>query len=507
MHSDSGHTTSIWMSARTPRFLALTEDITADVCVVGAGIAGLSTAYLLARAGQSVVVLDDGEVGGGETGRTTAHLSFVIDDRFHRIERLHGEEGLRLAIESHRSAIERIESIVREERIRCDFERLDGYLFLGEDDKEDLLDRELAAAERGGIADAVRLEKAPLPFATGPSLRFPGQAQFHPLKYIHALSKCIVRDGGRIFTRTHVARIEGKPRRPLITTSEKHTIRANAVVVATNSPISDYVITHLKQSAYRTFVIGMRIPTSSVTPGLYWNTAQPYKYIRVQRMDDHDVLLVGGEDHKTGQSDDADDRFARLETWTRQRFPMARKVDFRWSGQVLEPADGIAFIGKNPDGAPNVYLATGDSGQGMTHGTFAGMLLSDLILGIENPFETLYDPKRVAARSVVELAKENLNVAAQFRDYLTPGEISSADELAPGTGALIRRGLRKVAVYRDERGKLHERSAVCTHLGCIVDWNTAERSWDCPCHGSRFDPLGKVINGPAIAPLLRIETE
>jgi len=489
------------MSAPTPKFLPLAEDIAADVCVVGAGISGLTTAYLLARAGQSVVVLDDGEVGGGETGRTTAHLTFVIDDRFHSIERLHGEEGLRLAIESHRSAIQLIESIVSDERIDCDFERLDGYLFLGEDDKEDLLDKELAAAGRGGIPDAIRMEKAPLPFPTGPSLRFPGQAQFHPLKYVNALAQCIVRDGGQIFTGTHVAEIEGKPRRPMVTTSEKHTVTANAVVVATNSPISDYVIMHLKQSAYRTFVIGLRIPTKSVTAGLYWNTAQPYKYIRIQHMDGHDVLLVGGEDHKTGQADDADDRFVRLESWTRKRFPMAREVAFRWSGQVLEPADGIAFIGGNPDGASNVYLATGDSGQGMTHGTFAGMLLSDLILGIQNPFEVLYDPKRVSPRAAVELARENLNVAAQFRDYLTPGEISSADELAPGTGALIRRGLKKVAVYRDELGEVHERSAVCTHLGCIVDWNTAERTWDCPCHGSRFDPLGKVINGPAIAPL------
>ncbi len=501
MQSDSGHTTSIWMSAPTPKFLPLAEDIAADVCVVGAGISGLTTAYLLARAGQSVVVLDDGEVGGGETGRTTAHLTFVIDDRFHSIERLHGEEGLRLAIESHRSAIQLIESIVSDERIDCDFERLDGYLFLGEDDKEDLLDKELAAAGRGGIPDAIRMEKAPLPFPTGPSLRFPGQAQFHPLKYVNALAQCIVRDGGQIFTGTHVVEIEGKPRRPIVTTSEKHTVRSNAVVVATNSPISDYVIMHLKQSAYRTFVIGLRIPAKSVSAGLYWNTAQPYKYIRIQHMDGHDVLLVGGEDHKTGQADDADERFARLESWTRQRFPMAREVAFRWSGQVLEPADGIAFIGSNPDGAPNIYLATGDSGQGMTHGTFAGMLLSDLILGIRNPYETLYDPKRVSPRAAVELARENLNVAAQFRDYLTPGEISSADELAPGTGALIRRGLKKVAVYRDELGEVHERSAVCTHLGCIVDWNTAERSWDCPCHGSRFDPLGKVINGPAIAPL------
>jgi len=489
------------MTAPTPRFLPLEEDIAADVCIVGAGISGLTTAYLLARGGQAVVVLDDGEVGGGESGRTTAHLAFVIDDRFHSIERLHGEEGLRLAIESHRSAIRLIESIVLDERIDCDFQRLDGYLFLGEDDKEDLLEKELAAAERGGIPNAVRMEQAPLPFATGPSLRFPGQAQFHPLKYISALAQCIVRDGGQIFTGTHVARIEGKPRRPMVTTSKKHTVRANAVVVATNSPISDYVIMHLKQSAYRSFVIGVHIPANSVTAALYWDTAQPYKYIRIQRMDGHDVLLVGGEDHKTGQADDADTRFARLESWTRERFPMAREVAFRWSGQVLEPADGIAFIGKNPDGAPNIYLATGDSGQGMTHGTFAGMLLSDLILGIPNPFETLYDPKRVSPRAAVELARENLNVAAQFRDYLTPGEISSADELAPGSGALMRRGLKKIAVYRDERGEVHERSAVCTHLGCIVDWNTAERTWDCPCHGSRFDPLGKVINGPAIAPL------
>ena len=511
MRSDSGDTTSLWMAtAEMPSYPPLTEDATADVCIVGAGIAGITTAYLLTQAGKRVVVLDDGPVGGGETGRTTAHLSNAIDDRFYRIEHLHGERGSRIAAASHGAAIDRIEAIVRAEGIDCDFERVDGYLFLGGDGEEEELARELEAAHRAGLNDVEPLDRIPkVPFDSGPCLRFPRQGQFHPLAYLMALARAVTRNGGRIYTGSHVAEFEPKPRRPQVKTTEKKTVTADAMVFATNSPINDWVKMHTKQSAYRTFVVGCRVPRGSVPKALYWDTSNPYHYVRIQSgVNGSDVLIVGGEDHKTGQKDDAAERFIRLEAWAYDRFPMIRSVDYRWSGQVMEPVDHVAFIGHNPgsDGK-NVYIVTADSGQGMTHCTIAGMLITDLITGRATSWESLYDPSRVSLKAGVEFARQNLNVAAQYRDYITPGEVSSPDEIARGSGAIIRRGRHKVAVYRDETGAVHERSAVCTHLFCIVDWNSTEKTWDCPCHGSRFDPLGKVVNGPAVAPLAEVEDD
>jgi Rieske Fe-S protein len=213
------------------------------------------------------------------------------------------------------------------------------------------------------------------------------------------------------------------------------------------------------------------------------------------------VLIVGGEDHKTGQADDADQRFRRLESWTRERFPVATSFEFQWSGQVMEPVDSLALIGRNPLDHDNVYIATGDSGNGMTHGTIAGMLITDLIAGRQNPWTDLYDPSRKTLGALKDFTKENLNVAAQYADVVTPGEVSDVTEIKPGEGAVVRRGTKKVAVYRDESGGLVERSAFCTHLGCVVRWNSTEKTWDCPCHGSRFHHDGHVVNGPAIKAL------
>lgn len=266
--------------------------------------------------------------------------------------------------------------------------------------------------------------------------------------------------------------------------------------MATNTPVNDRFTIHTKQAAYRTYVIGVGVPIGSVTKALYWDTPDPYHYVRLQDAGDHEILIVGGEDHKTGQADDTDDRFNRLEAWTRERFPMSGTVAFRWSGQVMEPIDSLAFIGRNP-GDTNIYIVTGDSGNGMTHGTIAGMLLTDLIQGRQNEWAALYDPARITLMAATEFMKENLNVAAQFRDYASGGEVADAQQIEPGTGAIIRDGIKKLAVYRDIEGRLHTCSAVCPHLGCIVDWNSVENTWDCPCHGSRFDALGKVLNGPA----------
>jgi glycine/D-amino acid oxidase-like deaminating enzyme/nitrite reductase/ring-hydroxylating ferredoxin subunit len=513
MNTDSGSTTSVWMATgEVPAGEPLAADATADVCVVGAGIAGLTTAYLLAREGKSVVVLDDGPVAGGETCRTTAHLTNAIDDRFHEIERMHGGGGARLAAESHTAAIDQIEEIVVEEGIDCDFERLDGYLFVPPGESTEQLGEELRAAHRAGLTEVKYVERVPYDgYDFGAALRFPYQGQFHILKYMSGLAEAFRRRGGRLHTRTHASEIEGGERAH-VTTADGFKVEAGAVVVATNTPVNDLVAIHTKQAPYRTYVIGARLPAGTAPKMLLWDTPDPYHYVRRQSVrgergaDAYDVLIVGGEDHKTGQAEDFDERFRRLEEWTRERFPEMQSVEYRWSGQVMEPVDGLAFIGRNPLDSDNVFIATGDSGQGMTHGTIAGILLRDLILGRENKWADLYDPSRLPTRAPLEYARENLNVAAQYTDLLTGGEVESADEVAPGSGAILRRGLRKIAVYRDDAGALHEHSAICTHLDCVVAWNDKEKSWDCPCHGSRFDCRdGHVLNGPAIRGLAEVE--
>src|SRR5678816_2914933 len=498
MKDDSQRSTSLWMAtADTLSQSRLKESIRTDICIIGAGIAGLTTAYLLAKEGRSVVVLDDGVSGSGMTGRTTAHLTNAYDDRYLEIEKMHGEEGARLTAHSHTAAIEKISQIIEAEKIDCDFEWLDGFLFCAPDQSVDLLDDELAASHRAGLNGVEKVARAPVDsFDTGPALRFPQQAQFHPLKYLDGLVKAIMRDDGRVFGQTHATKIEGGPE-ATIETSHGPVVKSEVVVVATNTPVNDRVAIHTKQAPYVTYVIGVRVPKDSVTRALYWDTGDPYHYVRLQSENGYDVLIVGGEDHKTGQANDGDERFARLEAWTRERFPQMEEVKYRWSGQVMEPVDGLAFIGRNPLDDDNVYIATGDSGQGMTHGTIAGMLLSDLIQGRKDPWEDLYSPSRIRLKALPEYASENINVAGQYADYVTAGDIKSESELRPGEGAIMRDGVSKIAVHRDENGNVHKLSAVCPHLGCIVAWNSTEQTWDCPCHGSRFSASGKVYQGPA----------
>jgi glycine/D-amino acid oxidase-like deaminating enzyme/nitrite reductase/ring-hydroxylating ferredoxin subunit len=505
VRAESGNTRSLWHATageltRRP----LLEDARADVCVVGAGVAGMLTAYRLTREGRQVIVLDDGPIGGGETGRTTAHLADALDDRYAVLERLHGEQGARLAAQSHRAGIDLIEQVCREESIDCDFTWVDGYLFPGAESGDQSLERELHAARRAGV-DVEWAESPPCaPFGDVRGLRFARQGRFHPLRFLEGLASRIEQGGGRIHTGTRVTGVTGGlPVR--VETEHGHVVRASACVVATNSPITDYVVTHAKQAAYRTFAIAARVPSGSVPDALYWEDADPYLYIRLQQGPGHDWVIVGGEDYKTGQKEDDAKRLDRLERWTRRAFPMVEAVDHRWSGQVLEPSDGLGFIGPNPDGSKHVYLITGDSGHGMTHGALGAMLLGDLVLGRDNGWSSLYDPKRVSLRSVRDLASENLNVAAQYAAWILPGDVKGEDDVPAGAGRVVRRGARLVAVYRDEDGALHERSAACTHLKCVVNWNDLEKSWDCPCHGSRFDPYGAVLNGPAIEPLPELD--
>lgn len=510
MNSVVQRTRSVWMTSAPPEMAArLGEDLRADVAVIGAGIAGVTIAYLLGRAGQSVVVLDSGAIGGGMTARTTAHLSAALDDRYDDLIRLRGLEDARLAAESHSAAIELIEQIQAAEAIACDFARVDGYLFRPPGDESDVLEREIDAAHRVGLTGVDWAARAPLPgIDTGRCLRFPNMGRFHPLRYLRGLAAAVQRDGGRFFTARAVSLTSANGGVEVVTQSGPR-VTAAAAVVATNSPINDKVAIHTKQAPYRTYVVAATAPRGTIPDALCWDTADPYHYTRLQPAEDgsHDIVIVGGEDHKTGQAEDMDERFARLEAWARERFPMIERFEARWSGQVMEPVDYVAFIGRNPGDASNVYIATGDSGMGITHGTIAGMIISDLILGRRNRWAQLYDPARFTAKAGREFASENLNVAAQFAEYVTGGDVASLRALKPGQGGIVRRGLRKIAVYRGDDGVLRERSATCTHLGCIVAWNPLEGCWDCPCHGSQFAPDGEVINGPAIKPLAAVERE
>ena len=485
----------------------LDEDLHRDVCVIGAGISGLTTAYLLQRSGLDTVVIDDKDVGAGQTHRSSAHLSCVIDDRFTEIERVHGQEGARLAAQSHRAAIHRIESIVRDEAIDCGFARVDGYLFLGGDTLLDELAREAAAARRAGLevseVGALRLSAG----VSVPALCFPGQAQFQPLRYITGLAAAFERHGGRICGGTRADSVQGGT--PAIVEANGQRIECDAVVVATNSPVNDRTVIHTKQAPYTTYAIALEMARDSVPAALYWDTIDPYHYVRVAPGDEAagqpPLLIVGGEDHKTGQAEDKEERFQRLADWAGRTFGVHGAPAWRWSGQVMETLDGLGYIGRNPMDHRNVFLITGDSGMGLTHGTLGAMIVSDLICGLDNPWAALYDPSRKPLATLTTFAEENLNVALQMRDWLTAGELSSVEQIPRGGGAIIREGLHKQAVYRDEHGALHRCSAACPHLGCAVRWNGVERIWDCPCHGSRFDPFGKVITGPSRADLARLE--
>ena len=507
MKTVNASTGSVWLDdVELPSPPPLEKNLKTDVCIVGAGIAGLSTAYLLTRAGRKVVVIDDGTIASGQTQLTTAHVSNVPDVRYTEIERARGTEMMRRAAEALTAALHRIESNVEEEHIDCDFRRVDAYLFLKPGDSDDVLEKELRAAQDTKVIRVGRVPRAPLPsFDTGPCLRFQGQAQFQPLRYLAQLTSAIQSRGGEIYGHTHATSIAGG-KTACIETHNGATIDCNSVVVATNTPVNDRVAIHTKQAPYLSYVIAARIPVNSVPFALYWDTDDPFHYVRLHRahganvdIDDHDYLIVGGEDHKTGQADDGEQRFERLEAWARERFPEIQYIEHRWAGQVMESIDGLPFIGRNPLDDDNVYVATGFSGLGMTGGTLAGMILTDLICGRPNPWADLYDPSRKAKSlsALGHFAKENLNVARQYAALVGPGEAKSADEIPAGEGAVIRRGIHKIAAYRQPTGALCEMSAICPHLGCVVQWNATEKGWDCPCHGSRFGPEGEVRNGPA----------
>jgi glycine/D-amino acid oxidase-like deaminating enzyme/nitrite reductase/ring-hydroxylating ferredoxin subunit len=511
MNVGDERTRSYWMeTAPKIEASALDQDESCDVAIVGSGIAGLSTAYELCRAGRSVVVIDRAGIGSGMTARTTAHLTTEVDDRYSDLVRVRGESQARLYHQSQVEAVKRIETIAREERIDCDFARLDGYLFAAEEDHRKILEEEYESCRALGV-EVEWADRAPVPGVdTGKALRFAGQGRFHPTKYLAGLARAIRERHGRLYSNTAYMSHEERDGGVVVETEGGAKIRCRAAVFATNSPVNTKVTVHTKQIPYRTYVIAGRLPKGGVADALVWDTWQKrgsdqfYHYVRLQPLgDDGDLLIVGGEDHRSGEADDMEARFARLESWTREHYPDFGKVDYRWSGQVLETVDYMPFSGRNP-GEDKVYIHTGDSGIGITHGVAGALTIAPLILDRESRFAQLFDPDRKPSGSLPSLSEFATGVAGavrNFTEYVRPGDIASVDELKPGEGAVVREGLHKIAAFRKKDGTLSRRSATCTHMGCIVQWNPLECCWDCPCHGSQFAAEGEVLNGPATRPL------
>lgn len=501
-------TTPYWMtSARLPAFPALAEDLTADVVVVGGGMTGLSVAYQLSRAGKRVVVLERDRCASVDTGHTTAHLTMVTDARLSELVERFGRDHAQAAWDAGLAAIAAIDDAVRGEAIEADFAWVDGYLHapvsgVGEQEVKQLRE-EAALAEELGF-DAEYTDAVPL--AGTPGVRFRNQARIHPRKYLAGLAKAIVASGGRIFEQSSADEFSDDPRR---VTAGGHTVRCDDIVIATHNPLvglSGLVSATLLQTRlalYTSYVVAGRVPRGTIPDAMWWDTDDPYSYLRVEPHGDFDVVIFGGQDHKTGQQEDTDACYRRVEDDLRAMLPGVEVVH-RWSGQVISTPDGLPYIGSN---AEHQYVATGFVGNGLTFGTLASLMITDAILGRANPWAELFDVNRTAlARGLWDYVRENADYPYyRIRDRFAGPEARSLRAVSRGEGGIVERDGAKLAVYRDPGGQVTIRSAVCTHMGCVVAWNTAERTWDCPCHGSRFKPTGEVISGPAEAPLSEAE--
>lgn len=477
-----------------PSLPPLAQDLTVDVAVVGCGITGLTAALLLQRAGKSVAILERYGVAAGVTGRTTAHLTEALDTRYHTINSDFGEAGGRLAAMGTRQAIDRIAAFVRDEKIECDHSVVPGYLYCETEADIPALEKERDAARAAGLFVELT-HGAPLPFKVAAALRFPNQAQIQPTAYLKGLAKSFQEAGGRIFEGTSVTSIEDGETCHLVT--DHGTVHARSVIVAAHAPLTRFAL-QTKVSHYSSYVIAF---PGALPRALFWDTDDPYHYIRSARIEGTDYIIVGGEDHKTGQETKTEERYESLVRYARSRFGITAATH-TWSSEVQEPVDGLPYIGKSP-GQENVYVATGYSGNGITSGTLAGIMLDQAVRGETHPLTEMLAPSRIKPlASAWDFIKENIDFPLYFvGDRLKPAEASSVEEVGRGEGKLVRHGAEKLAVYRDEDGKVHALSPVCTHMGGHVHWNSAEKSWDCPCHGARFGIDGSVLHGPALTPL------
>lgn len=496
-------TTSLWeTTTSSPRYGALQGDIRVDVAIIGAGITGLTAAVLLKERGKRVAVIEKGTVASGESGHTTAHLTEAVDARYSYIERKFSAEAARLVAQASRASIEQIASFVERFSINCRFRRVPGYLYTENRNKVAELKKEAAAASAAGV-NARFVEEVPLPFPTRGAVLFENQAQFHPREYLLALASRIPGEGSHLFEETYVTKItEGES---CVVEASGGRVTADAVFQASDVPIDGFTTLFIKDASYRTYAIAYEAKTQH-PDGLFWDTADPYHYTRWQDTDEGTFMIVGGEDHKVGQKTETEICFDKLNDYTAQRFG-AQTERYRWSGQVIESADGLPFIGKSG----TIFVSTGYAGQGMTFGTLSGMIVADRITGVASQWADLFDVTRMHARGAMkDLVTENLDFPRRIIvDRIARRNVETKDlfDVKATEGKIVSVEGRKLAVHRDAAGKLHAVSSVCTHMKCDVAWNQAEKSWDCPCHGSRFGVDGGVIHGPAHKALQKVEIE
>jgi glycine/D-amino acid oxidase-like deaminating enzyme/nitrite reductase/ring-hydroxylating ferredoxin subunit len=482
-------------------FAPLQEDLEVDVAIVGGGITGIVTAYLLKQAGMTVAVLERGEIAGGETGHTTAHLTMVTDSRLHELVKVHGRDGARLAWKGGQQAIEMLEQIVRREGLDCQWQRVPGYLHAAIESDANL--RELR--EEAALAEELGFETnfvEHIPVMGRPGVRYSGQARFHPAQFVRQLARRVRGNGSHVFGATGVEKVETDP---LIVRASRYQVRCDRLVMATHAPLpgTESMLTGIwlqsRLAPYSTYAVAATV-AGAPHPALYWDTAQPYFYVRIDAGSPTRVI-VGGADHKTGQEDQTEQRFNEVENHLHRIFTGV-EITHRWSGQVLETDDGLPFIGAITDCQ---FVATGFAGNGMTLGPLSGAIIRDALCHEPNPYMELFSPhRRPGVRGAWEYLRENASYPYyMLRDRLRSAPSESFASVAPGEGRVIEQAGQRLAVYRDEDGDVHAVSAICTHMGCVVHWNKAERTWDCPCHGSRFHTDGEVMCGPAIRPLER----
>ncbi len=499
---------SHWVpGSKMPHFPKLREDLKVDAVVVGAGIMGATAAYLLKKAGKTVALLERDHCGKGDTGNTTAHLTYVTDTRITELTSTFGKDHAQAAWDAGRAAIDQIEAIVKAEEIDCGFARVPAFLHAPwkgtSKDEADKLRRDAALADELGF-DARYVDS--IAWVDRPGVRFANQARFHPLRYLAGLLPRIAGDGSHVFESSEVSEFQEEP---LAVKANKYTITCDYIVIATHVPLVGVAgflsatLFQTKIAPYSSYVIGAKVPKATVPDALFFDTTDPYYYLRVDPHPKHDYVIFGGEDHKTGQETNTEENVQRLEAMLASILPEA-KIDARWTGQVVETHDGLPFIGET---APRQFAATGFSGNGMTFGTLAGMMAADAALGKKNPWSDLFDVNRKKLASVWDYVKENIDYPYYYlKDKLKSAEGASLSELPSGEGKILKLGSERVAAYRSPQGKVTTLSPVCTHMGCNVHWNLADSTWDCPCHGSRFAPTGEVLGGPAETPLEEIKS-
>jgi glycine/D-amino acid oxidase-like deaminating enzyme/nitrite reductase/ring-hydroxylating ferredoxin subunit len=494
-----GKAESLWTATSPPtHYPALDSDLTTDVIVVGAGIFGLLSALLLHRAGRSVVVVEQSRVATGVTGYTSAKLSSLHQLTYARLESRFGQEGARTYGAANEAGLARIAGLAEELEIDCDLRRRPNYTYAVNGDDREAVREEAEAAARGGLVAAF-VDAVPLPFPTSGAVCVQDQAEFQPVKFLRGLAADLDRDGCRIFENTRAHSLhDGRPCRVETTGG---TITAEHVVIATHMPFPDRALLFARTHPERSYCVAARLE-GDAPDGMFITASQPTRSIRSHRGAAGEWLVVGGEGHKVGQGGPTAPRYERLAEFATRHFPVG-ETEYRWSTQDNMPVDGVPFIGKLTPRSQATYVATGFRKWGLATAAAAAEIVADAIDGRTHPWQAFFDTNRLnLTASAPELVKENANVAFHFvADRLTRRSADSAVGLERGEGKVVSRHGRQVAIAREENGVVHAVSARCTHLGCILAWNDAEQSWDCPCHGSRFAVDGSVLQGPATAPL------